>query len=252
MSEASPRLESVLAQGGRDHDEPTGSISCPIYQTATFRHAALGESAVAGATMNPQKSRTRKTESTVGIHDRSRVRIVEMLAVEWLALPADIDGHLVVAGLLGFSMVASTAAWIAKATFLLVYADTTSGSLGTTDEEKAALSCVQKNRFPQGESIVWRVRVIDPATGKPMTDKDVKTVTLTFPDGTTKDMKFGPHPKGKTDDYFWAASFKIPADYPTGAFKYKVLATSNEGVTGSFDQFNVASSLLQVIKAGTR
>jgi hypothetical protein len=140
----------------------------------------------------------------------------------------------------------------AKATFLLVYADTTSGSLGTTDEEKAALSCVQKNRFPQGESIVWRVRVIDPATGKPMTDKDVKTVTLTFPDGTTKDMKFGPHPKGKTDDYFWAASFKIPADYPTGAFKYKLVATGLDGVTGTFDQFNVASSLLQVIPAGTR
>lgn len=135
---------------------------------------------------------------------------------------------------------------------LIVYADTTSGSLGTTDEEKAALSCVQKNRFPQGESIVWRVRVISPVTGKPMTDKDLKTVTLTFPDGTTKDMKFGPHPKGKTDDYFWAASFKIPADYPTGAFKYKLVATGLDGVTGTFDQFNVASSLLQVIPAGTR
>ena len=135
---------------------------------------------------------------------------------------------------------------------LIVYADTTSGSLGTTDEEKAALSCVQKNRFPQGESIVWRVRVMSPITGKQMTDKDLKIVTLTFPDGTTKDMKFGPHPKGKTDDYFWAASFKIPADYPTGAFKYKLVATGLDGLTGTFDQFNVASSLLQVIPAGTK
>ena len=140
----------------------------------------------------------------------------------------------------------------AAPTFLVVYADTTSGSLGTTDEEKAALSCVQKNRFPQGESIVWRVRVISPLSGKQLTDKEMKTVTLTFPDGTTKDMKFGPHPKGKTDDYFWAASFKIPADYPTGAFKYKLTATSLDGAVGTFDQFNVASSLLQVIPAGTK
>ena len=42
--DAPPRLESILAQAGRDHAEPTGAVSCPIYQTATFRHPALGES----------------------------------------------------------------------------------------------------------------------------------------------------------------------------------------------------------------
>ena len=44
MPEVPPRLESILAQAGRDHAEPTGAVSCPIYQTATFRHPALGES----------------------------------------------------------------------------------------------------------------------------------------------------------------------------------------------------------------
>ena len=38
------RLESLLAQAGRSPDEQTGSISCPIYQTATFRHPGLGQS----------------------------------------------------------------------------------------------------------------------------------------------------------------------------------------------------------------
>lgn len=38
------RLESILAQAGRSHVEPTGAVSCPIYQTATFRHPALGQS----------------------------------------------------------------------------------------------------------------------------------------------------------------------------------------------------------------
>ena len=42
--DAPPRLESVLAQAGRDHAEPTGAVSCPIYQTATFRHPGLGQS----------------------------------------------------------------------------------------------------------------------------------------------------------------------------------------------------------------
>ncbi len=135
---------------------------------------------------------------------------------------------------------------------LILVVDTTSGSIGTTDEEKAAFSCVQKNRFPQGEPIVWRVKVYSTETGKALDDKGLKSVVITFPDATTKDLKFGPHPKGKTDDYFWTTSFKIPADYPTGAFKYKLVATSPEGITGTWDQFNVASSLLQVIKAGTR
>ncbi len=135
---------------------------------------------------------------------------------------------------------------------LLIQADTTSGSIGTTPEEKAAYSCVQKNRFPQGDAIVWRVRVFSTVTGKALDDKGLRTVELTLPDGTTKPLKYGPHPKGKTDDYFWTTSFKLPADYPTGAFAYKLLATSPEGWTGTFDQFNVASSMLQVIKAGTR
>jgi hypothetical protein len=140
----------------------------------------------------------------------------------------------------------------AAANMLIVVADTTSGSIGITDEEKAAFSCVQKNRFPQGEPIVWRVKVYSTATGKPMDDKQLKSVVITLPDATTKDLKFGPHPKGKTDDYFWTTSFKIPADYPTGAFKYKLVAISLEGTTGTYDQFNVASSLLQVIPVGTR
>lgn len=135
---------------------------------------------------------------------------------------------------------------------LILIADTTSGSIGTTDEEKAALSCVQKNRFPQGESIVWRVRVMDGLSGKSLDDKALKAVEITLPDGKTQPLKFGPHPKGKTDDYFWTTSFKLAESYPTGAFKYSLKATSLEGIVGTYDQFNVASSMLQVIKAGAK
>ncbi len=135
---------------------------------------------------------------------------------------------------------------------LVLMVDTVSGSIGTTDEEKAMYSCVQKNRFPQGEPIVWRVRVHDGLSGKVLDDKGLKSVELKLPDGKIQAMKFGPHPKGKTDDYFWTTSFKLPVDYPTGAFKYGVTATSLEGLVGEFSQFNVAASMLQVIKAGAR
>jgi cystathionine beta-lyase/cystathionine gamma-synthase len=38
------KRETILAQAGSRWDETTGSVSMPIYQTATFRHPALGES----------------------------------------------------------------------------------------------------------------------------------------------------------------------------------------------------------------
>ncbi len=37
-------IETLLAKAGNRRDEKTGAISTPIYQTASFRHPALGES----------------------------------------------------------------------------------------------------------------------------------------------------------------------------------------------------------------
>lgn len=135
---------------------------------------------------------------------------------------------------------------------LLLQTDTVRGSAGLSAEEKVYLSCVQQNRFPQGAAIVWRVKVFDPLSATALDDKGLKSVVLTLPDGTTKAFKYGAHPAGKTDDYFWTSSFTVPADYPTGAFSYKVTATSNEGLVGTYTQFNVAASALQIIPTGTR
>lgn len=38
------RIETLLAQAGRQQDTRTGAISTPIYQSATFEHPALGQS----------------------------------------------------------------------------------------------------------------------------------------------------------------------------------------------------------------
>jgi cystathionine gamma-synthase/cystathionine beta-lyase len=38
------RRETILAQAGSRWDERTGAVSIPVYQTATFRHPALGQS----------------------------------------------------------------------------------------------------------------------------------------------------------------------------------------------------------------
>ena len=140
-----------------------------------------------------------------------------------------------------------------KAAFLILQGDTVRSPEGLTDDQKTYLSCVQENRFPQGSRIVWRFRVLDPTTGTALDDKALKSFTLSLPDGTSVAFKYGGHggpDKQHPAEYFWTAGFSVPADYPTGAFSYKVTATSVEGAVGTYEQFKVAPAQLQIVALG--
>lgn len=134
---------------------------------------------------------------------------------------------------------------------LFIIGDTVRGTTGLTDDEKTFLGCVQQNRFAPDQQIVWRYRAMDPVTAKALGDKQLTSFTVTLPDGKALPLKYGEHPK-TSGIWFWTASFVVPKDYPTGAFNYKAVATDQEGRTGQFDQFNVASAMLQIIPAGKR
>ncbi len=128
---------------------------------------------------------------------------------------------------------------------LVLNADTV---LGSTNLPKGISFCDQQNQFSRGESVVWRVRVIDPQTGKAMDGTALASVVVKLPDKTIA-LKYGDHPKTNPVDHFWAGSFAIPADYPTGQLPYTVVATAKDGRTGTFEQFKVSSAELQVIAA---
>lgn len=145
---------------------------------------------------------------------------------------------------------APTVAPVAK--FLILQGDTVRSPEGLTDEEKTYLSCVQQSRFPQGSRIVWRMKAIDPLSGKSLDDKQLKSFILTLPDGKTQALKWGPHPATNPVDYFWTTGFSLAKDYPTGAFNFKLVATSNEGAIGEWEEFKVAAAMLQVVPAGKR
>jgi hypothetical protein len=108
-------------------------------------------------------------------------------------------------------------------------------------------SCVLQNQFKQGQTVVWRVRLLN-QSGKRLSDKDVESLVVELPDGQKFPMRYGPHPRGKTDDYFWASSWKVPVNYPTGTFSYKVVATGLDGKSHDWAPFNVDSSELTVVK----
>ena len=132
---------------------------------------------------------------------------------------------------------------------LVIQADTVLGPKNLKQDEMAAKSCVAWSRFARNEQIVWRIRVFDPTTGKPIDEKPMESVSVLLPDGTVLKAKYGPHPPRDSTDHFWATSWVIPSNYPTGTLRYKITARSADGRLGEFMPFNVAPALLTIVDA---
>jgi hypothetical protein len=133
---------------------------------------------------------------------------------------------------------------------LVIQADTVLGPRNLKQDEMAAKSCVSWSRFARNEQIVWRVRVFEPATGKPMDDKLLEAVSVLLPDGTILKARYGGHPgRGEPTDFFWTTSWVVPATYPTGTLRYKITARTFDARLGEFMPFNVAPSLVTIVDA---
>jgi hypothetical protein len=118
---------------------------------------------------------------------------------------------------------------------------------GHTQDGATGPSCVLTSEYKRQESVVWRVRVLN-ADGAMVKDSDLKSLVVELSNGETYDMHYGKHPRGKATDEFWATSWRIPADFPTGTIEYKVVATDMEGTAHEWTPFNVLPSKLTVIE----
>jgi hypothetical protein len=112
--------------------------------------------------------------------------------------------------------------------------------------------CVLTSQFKRGESVVWRVRVFDPAKSKQLGKAGIKSLVVVLPDGNERKMHYGTHPRKNVTDSFWSVSWQVPADYPTGSFSYKVVATDSDGRIHTWQPFNIKSSQLTVIAGNAR
>ncbi|MCL4465204.1 MAG: hypothetical protein M1389_04105 [Chloroflexi bacterium] len=159
---------------------------------------------------------------------------------KWLIVLATIG----VALLLAASGV-SAAPDAAVGSTLFVQADVVYGTVNLAPNEMPTTACVQSSRFAHNQELVFRIRVIDPATGEAMDDQALQWVGVLFPDGDNMLAKYGKH----GDDSFWTVSWTVPPDYPTGTLDFQINAVGNDGRTGSFIPFNVASSLVSITDA---
>jgi hypothetical protein len=114
-----------------------------------------------------------------------------------------------------------------------------------TVENQAGPFCVLTNQFKRKEAVAWRIRVLD-STGDVADDKVLKSVVVELGDGQKLPAHYGPHGKPPTD-YFWSLHWVIPADFPTGSLGYKVIATTMDGTTQTWEPFKRAPTQLTVI-----
>ncbi len=123
--------------------------------------------------------------------------------------------------------------------------------------------CAIASYYQQGESIVFRVRLIDPATGvdipgdvdeiiadEPEAEELAELaegieVTAHLSDGQTFPLHYGIHGDA---DAFWTSLWVIADDYPTGAMDFWV-TVDYDGRTGRFEPFDVGYSKLTIVEA---
>ena len=96
-SENGLHLETLLAQVGRAHRDPTGAISVPIYQTAVFRHPGLGQSTGYdySRTANPTRTALEQAVAQLEGGERGLAFASGLAAITTLALLFGPGDHLV-------------------------------------------------------------------------------------------------------------------------------------------------------------
>ena len=109
--------------------------------------------------------------------------------------------------------------------------------------------CVLMSRFKPEDKVIFRVRVTDTESGKPVEDGGLQKLVVVMPDGTEFVPKFGPHPPKQAAGYYWTYAWTIPADYPTGSHPYRVVATSLDGEVVTFTPFEAPPSQLTIVAA---
>ena len=120
---------------------------------------------------------------------------------------------------------------------------------GNTAKGQTGATCVLNSQFKRNENAVFRVRVRDIA-GKPLDDKGIKGVVVELSDGQKLTMRYGGHPPRDSVDYFWSIGWIIPADYPLGTLRYKIVATDLAGRVQTWESFGDPRSQILIMPGG--
>jgi hypothetical protein len=135
---------------------------------------------------------------------------------------------------------------------LIVVGDMVRSGESVTPEDAPFLACTEQNRYPQGSQVVFRMKVIDPVTQQELDPSTVQSIAVQLPDGSNPEFNYHPLNFGMSSDKAFVAVWSIPDNYPTGSVDLQLTAMDNQGRMGTWAQFNVPESELQVVPKGSR
>lgn len=130
---------------------------------------------------------------------------------------------------------------------IVVVHDIVRGSWNVPKDEIATKVCVLNSRFLRKEQVVWRIKLLDPATGAFLDDKALQRVEVKLGSGEAFVAKYGTHPRQNPTDHFWSTAWTIPEGYPSGTVAYGVTAIGKDGRTSMAVTFNVNLAQLTVL-----
>ncbi|MFQ5854477.1 MAG: hypothetical protein ACE5LU_02375 [Anaerolineae bacterium] len=131
---------------------------------------------------------------------------------------------------------------------LFFYVDTVTAGPGESKYNvDASLGCRRSSVFRRGMHIVWRMEVVDTATGSRLSDNEVDRAVLKLPHGEDINFRFSRH--GRTDDapWFWTAAWDAPLDYPLGVIDYTIEVVTKDGKAGTFKELPIEPARLTLI-----
>jgi hypothetical protein len=104
------------------------------------------------------------------------------------------------------------------------------------------------NIFAPGDTVVFRAYGVDIATKKALVAQSVRYFYAEIPGVTSVKLKYGPTAPGATKRFAWTGTWTVPADYPLGLVKFRVLVQEKNRKRGQFVQFPVAPAQLTIAK----
>jgi hypothetical protein len=124
-----------------------------------------------------------------------------------------------------------------------LYVDTVTSSRTTPRPSRV---CTQTNFFPQGSRVVFRMWAVDTATGKSLTNADVKYAYIKIPGQPNAPLNWSAHGTAPNQVQFWSYPWPIPTTYPLGLVNYKIVLKTNDDRFGTYTPPPIDSAQLTV------
>jgi hypothetical protein len=113
---------------------------------------------------------------------------------------------------------------------LSLYVDSVNGTRPAAAAPRA-VGCSQTNVYKHGEQVVFRTWGMDLKSGDVLTTDNVKDAHVVIPGQPNLPLNYGSH--GVVS--FWSAPWNLPTDYPLGDATTRVVFTTLDGRTATFD-----------------